>query len=299
MNDVFALCGISRQAHHQALQRYLKEEQKAELYVRSMGQVREIHPGMGLKTMYEMLQPEGIGRDAFIALGLQEGFRLKTIEKQTRTTYSVKSRRYGNLLGNVEFSGINQLWSSDITYLYCLDQFFYIVLIMDVYSRRIIGYHIADNMRSENNLSALQMALELRGIEKYNQRLIHHSDKGTQYASDAYTETLGNYEIRISMCNEVYENTHIERVNDTIKNQYLGRMEINNKRQLDTKLNETIKAYNHSRPHQSLNKMSPAEYEKYLLIIPEEKRSKMKIYTIKLNADASTTKQLNLFNKEN
>ena len=154
-------------------------------------------------------------------------------------------------------------------------------------------------MRSENNLSALQMALELRGIKDYNQSLIHHSDKGTQYASDAYTETLGSYEIRISMCNEVYENTHIERVNDTIKNQYLNRMEINNERQLVTKLNETIKAYNESRPHQSLNKMSPVEYENYLLTIPEDKRSKMKIYTIKLNADASITKQLNLFNKEN
>lgn len=298
MNDVFILCDISRQAHHKALQRQLHEQQKAELYVRSMQQVREIHPGMGLRTMYDMLQPEGIGRDAFVALGLEEGFRLKTVEKKTRTTYSVKSHRYGNLLGDVEFSGINQLWSSDITYLYCLDQFFYIVLIMDVYSRRIIGYNIADNMRAENNLSALQMALELRGIENYHQSLIHHSDKGTQYASDAYTEALESHEIRISMCNEVYENTHIERVNDTIKNQYLNRMEINNKRQLETKLNETIKAYNETRPHQSLNKMPPVEYENYLLKVPAEKRSKLKIYTVKINADASITKQLNLFEKE-
>lgn len=298
MNDVFALCGISRQAHFQALQRHLQEQQKAELYVRSMEQVREIHPGMGLRTMYEMLQPEGIGRDAFVAIGLQEGFRLKSVEKQTRTTYSVKSRRYGNLLGGVEFNAINQLWSSDITYLYCLDQFFYIVLIMDVYSRRIVGYHLADNMRAENNLEALQMALELRGIENYHQSLIHHSDKGAQYASDVYTETLGRYEIRISMCDEVYENTHIERVNDTIKNQYLARMEINNKRQLQAKLDETIKTYNETRPHQSLHKMSPIEYENYLLKIPEDKRSKMTIYTVKLNADASITKQLNLFDKE-
>jgi putative transposase len=297
MNDLFALCGISRQAHYKALLRHLQEQQKAELYVRSMQQVREIHPGMGLRTMYEMLQPDGIGRDAFIALGLQEGFRLKSVEKQTRTTYSTKSNRYGNLLGDVGFDGINQLWSSDITYLYCIDQFFYIVLIMDVYSRRLIGYNIADNMRAENNLSALQMALKLRGIENYHQSLIHHSDKGTQYASDAYTETLDRYEIKISMCNEVYENTHIERVNETIKNQYMYRKEINNKRQLETQLNETIKAYNESRPHQSLSKMSPVQYENYLLKVPTEKRSKMKIYTVKLNADASITKQLNLFNK--
>ncbi len=100
------------------------------------------------------------------------------------------------------------------------------------------------------------------------------------------------------MCNEVYENSHIERVNDTIKNQYLNRMEINNKRQLQVKLNETIQSYNEIRPHQSLRKMSSLEYEKYLLKIPADKRSKMKIYTIRLNADASITKQLNLFDKE-
>ena len=153
-------------------------------------------------------------------------------------------------------------------------------------------------MRAENNLEALQMALKLRGIENYHQSLIHHSDKGTQYASDAYTEALDRYEIRISMCNEVYENTHIERVNDTIKNQYMYRKEINNKRELDTQLNETIQAYNESRPHQSLSKMTPVEYENYLLEVPVEKRTKMKIYTVKLNADASNTKQLNLFNTQ-
>lgn len=298
MNDVFSLCGISRQAHYQALQRHLQEQQKAELYVRSMQQVREIHPGMGLRTMYEMLRPDGIGRDAFVALGLQEGFRLKSISKQTRTTYSTKSNRYGNLLGDAEFDGINQLWSSDITYLHCLGQFFYIVLIMDVYSRRVIGYNIAGNMRAENNLAALQMALKLRGIENYQQSLIHHSDKGTQYASDIYTETLDSYGIKISMCNEVYENTHIERVNDTIKNQYMYRKEINNEKQLEAQLKETIKAYNESRPHQSLSKMSPVQYENYLQKVPVEKRIKMKIYTVKLNPDASITKQINLFNTQ-
>jgi putative transposase len=114
-----------------------------------------------------------------------------------------------------------------------------------------------------------------------------------------YTQTLGDYEIRISMCNEVYENTHIERLNDTIKNQYMNRMEIKTRKQLETKLQGTITAYNESRPHKSLPKMSPVAYEKYLLGVSEEKRNRMKIYTVKLNADASITKQLNLFNKEN
>jgi putative transposase len=273
----------------------LEEAQKAVLYVRMMEQAREIHPGMGLRTMYEMLQPESIGRDGFIALGLQEGFRLKTIEKQTRTTYSVKSNRYGNLLGEMEFTDINQLWSSDITYLFCIDQFFYIVFIMDVYSRRIIGYSIADNLRAENNLAALEMALRTRGIEDYEHQLIHHSDKGTQYVSDSYTEMLEKHGIRISMCNEVYENTHIERVNDTIKNQYLKRMEITNWKELKAKLDEAIRAYNETRPHQSLKRMPPVVYENYLMNIKKENRNKMKIYTVKINKDEAMNRQLNLF----
>lgn len=277
------------------MQRSVQEKEKAVLYLRMMEQAREIHPGMGLRTMYEMLQPEGIGRDAFIALGLQEGFRLKNVEKQTRTTYSVKSNRYSNLLGGMEFTNINQLWSSDITYFFCLEQFFYIVFIMDVYSRRIIGHSIADNMRSENNLAALKMALKTRGIEDYRQELIHHSDKGTQYVSDNYTQMLEQYKIRISMCNEVYENTHIERVNETIKNQYLKRMEINNRKELDKKLDTSIEAYNETKPHQSLKKMSPVQYENYLTQIKTENRKKMTIYTVRLNEDGRSDNQLNLF----
>jgi putative transposase len=279
------VCRISRQAHYQSLQRLVLEQEKEVLYLRMMEQAREIHPGMGLRTMYEMLAPEGIGRDGFIALGLQEGFRLKSMEKQTRTTYSVKSSRYKNLLGGLEFTDINELWSSDITYFFCLEQFFYIVFIMDVYSRRIIGYNIADNMRAENNVGALKMALKTRGINDYSHCLIHHSDKGTQYASDSYTQLLEGYGIRISMCNEVYENTHIERVNDTIKNQYLKRMDINNRKELEKKLDEVIKTYNEKRPHQSLKKTPPVKYENQLKEIAKENRKKMIIYTVKINED--------------
>jgi transposase InsO family protein len=295
MNSVFALCGISRQAHHQGISQLMKEKQQEGLYVRMMGQVREIHPGMGIRTMYEMLKPEGIGRDAFVALGLQEGFRLKSVEKKTRTTYSVKSSRYGNLLGGGEFTDINQVWSSDITYLYCLDRTFYIVLIMDIYSRRIVGYSVADNMRAENNVRALRMALRLRGIEKYGGSLIHHSDKGTQYACNEYTGLLESHGVRISMCDEVYENTHIERVNDTIKNQYLNRMDITSRKQLDARVDESIKAYNETRPHQSLNQMSPVQYETQLPGTEKSKRKKMTVYTIKKEDKSAHPEQLNLF----
>jgi transposase InsO family protein len=230
--------------------------------------------------MYDMLDPEGIGRDAFIALGLREGFRLKALEKYVRTTYSIRSNRYRNLLAGQWFTGVNQIWSSDITYFYCLGRFYYLVMIMDVYSRRIVGYSIADNMRAENNLTALMMALSLRGENHYHNQLIHHSDKGSQYASDIYTEMLYNYGIRISMCDEVYENTHIERINDTIKNQYLTRITITTEQELIRKVDQVINTYNTKRPHQSLSGLCPVEFEAYLEEIPMEKRFKMEIYTI-------------------
>jgi transposase InsO family protein len=261
-----------------------------------MEQVREIHPGMGLRTMYEMLLPEGIGRDAFIALGLQEGFRLQTVEPQTRTTFSVKSSRYKNLLGDKTFTDINQVWSSDITYFHCLGRFYYIVFIMDVYSRRIIGHHVADNMRADNNLAALKMALKTRGIQHYGGDLIHHSDKGSQYAADPYTEMLEYRGIQISMCNEVYENTHIERINETIKNQYLKRKEIRNFAQLVRQLDASVKAYNESKPHEALNKLSPIQFEELLPGIELEKRKKLVIYTVQQNVKMSNFNQLSLFN---
>jgi putative transposase len=280
MRQVYLMCGISKQAHHKALARQKSQIEKEALYVRLMEQTREIHPGMGLRTMYELHQPEGIGRDAFIALGLREGFRLKAVEKFVRTTYNAGYVRYGNLLVGKVFTDVNQLWSSDITYLYCLGRFYYIVLLIDVYSRRILGYSLADNMRAENNVKALGMALFIRGRGSYNGSLIHHSDKGSQYASDIYTDMLQGHGIEISMCDDVYENTHIERVNDTIKNQYLNRMHIKSESDLKQKLDQVVHSYNTTRPHKSLMGMSPVDYEGFLKTVPGEKRHKMEIYTI-------------------
>jgi putative transposase len=285
MSMIYLICNISKQGHHQAIIRLRNQFQKQGLYIRAMEEIREMHPGMGLRTMYDMLQPEGIGRDNFIALGLREGFRLQNKEKETRTTYSVKCHQYSNLLTGRRFTDVNQLWSSDITYFHCAGVFYYIDLIMDVYSRRIVGYSLANNMRAENNVAALRMALTLRGVPNYNQQLVHHSDKGSQYASDVYTQTLESYGVRISMCDEVYENTHIERINGTIKNQYLERMSIKSYEELKKKLSQVIDTYNNHRPHQSLNKMTPFAYEQSLKQIPMDKRKKLEIYTAKKDID--------------
>lgn len=290
MKILYLVCNVSKQAHHQALRRLKSEYEKEIVFIRLMDQTREIHPGMGLRTMYEMLQPDGIGRDAFISLGLRSGFRLLAMDKPVRTTYSIKTNRYTNLLVGKEFTDVNQVWSSDITYLYCLGRHYYLVMIMDVYSRRILGYNLSDNMRAEGNFKALKMALMTRGITNYQKSLIHHSDKGSQYASDLYTDTLEDYGILTSMCEEVYENTHIERLNETIKNQYLYRWMITSEKQLMQKVETTIFTYNNLRPHQSLSKLPPIEFERKLPSIPLNEREKLKIFTTKKDTEMTDPK---------
>lgn len=247
---------------------------------------------MGLRSIHEAYQPEGIGRDAFIALGLRKGFRLRSVHKTVRTTFSVKSNRYRNLLHDKRFTDVNQIWTSDITYFKIGEDTYYIVFIMDVYSRRIVGYSVADNMRAELNIRALQMALDLRGIDNYNNKLIHHSDKGSQYISNDYTELLTDFGIQISMCDIVYENAHIERVNGIIKNQYLYRWEITNFNQLCRKLDKAVWAYNFEKPHSSIGKLTPVGFEELLKEIVEEQRKELIIYTHNQNDDNSQSLQL-------
>lgn len=273
------ICHISKQGHDQSIQRAKELASKRPFYIGFICQVRSLHPGMGLRSMHEQFQPEGIGRDAFIALGLQEGFRLRSIKSPMKTTWSVKNNRYSNLLVAKRFTAVNQLWVSDIFYFPLNGQHYYVVLIMDVYSRRIIGYSVADNLRRENNLKALRMAIQLRGIHNFKQQLIHHSDRGSQYISNDYTNTLDEQGILISMCNNVLENSHMERANGTIKNDYLARWNIQHAKALPKFLKKAVNSYN-NRWHKSLKRMSPIEFETYVNELDFKHRPVMEIFTI-------------------
>lgn len=293
MKDIYLTFGISKQGHYDDLRREQRRQTLALSYVGLMTECREIHPGMGLRTMYSQLRPDGIGRDAFIALGLREGFRLRVLPNAVRTTYAAKNCRYDNLLVGKRFTGINQVWVSDLFYFTRFEKHLYVVLIMDVYSRRIVGYSAADNMRAENFLNALQMALTLRGIDNYNQQLIHHSDRGSQYVSDAYTSTLESYGIQISMCRDVLENSHAERANGTIKNDYLSRYNIPGAGQFGSFVKLSVESYN-KRFHHSLS-CTPIEYEDQLALIKTEDRIPMEIFTIKKSQMNDSSGQLELF----
>lgn len=293
MNQVYLIARVSKQGHQQSMRRQELVRNKESAYIGLIEKIRELHPGMGLRTMYTQFEPCGIGRDGFIALGLREGYRLRAFESPVKTTKSVKSAKFKNLLVDKELKGINQVWVSDITYYRLADRHYYLVLIMDVYSRRILGYNVADNMRAENNIAALEMALSVRGISDYEQKLIHHSDRGSQYISNNYTDLLDQFGIQISMCSNVLENAHCERLNGTIKNDYLSRWGIRNEKQLYVSTQKAVQNYN-NRLHQSLQ-MTPLEFEAHINKLNFKDRPKMSIFTIQKQIVNQNPNQLSMF----
>jgi putative transposase len=279
MNTLYLICQISRQGHHQNVNRELLLSENEYLYVAMIEQIRELHPGMGLRKMYEQFEPENIGRDAFISLGLRNGFRLNPPASSFKTTYPIVSAKYTNLLINKKFTDVNQIWVSDIYYFPKFGRNYYGVLIMDVYSRRIVGYSMSTNMKAENNIRALCMALNLRGISNYEGKLIHHSDRGSQYISNEYIGLLEQYGIRVSMCKTVLENSHSERANGTIKNEYLNRWQINSEYELINEFKpKAVENYN-NRKHNSLE-MTPLQFEAKLERIELKDRNILEIYTV-------------------
>lgn len=272
------------------MQRQKREIALLPCYLGFILEVRNVHPGMGLRSIYDNYQPEGIGRDAFIEIGKLGGLMLEERKAPHRTTYSSPYARYNNLTQGKIFTNLNQIWTSDITYYAFMGKFYYIVLIMDVFSRKIIGYSIADNMRAENNINALKMAIKDREITHFQHQLIHHSDRGSQYIANEYTQLLQNAGISISMCNSVYENSHIERANGTIKNQYLVYWHANDETQLFRNTQKAINNYN-LRPHLALDGMSPIQFESVF----NELSCKDKYYlSIFFDNNISRSKQLSL-----
>ena len=137
-------------------------------------------------------------------------------------------------------------------------------------------------MRAESNLTALMMAFATRNHLHFDNKLIHHSDRGGQYIRHTYTNALEKQGVLISMCREVYENAHIERVNGTIKNQYLEywKGQITDVKALKKCLDKAVNAYNSQRPHKSLSGLSPIQFEHQLLNVPTADRKIMTIFTI-------------------
>lgn len=277
MKQLLAWLRISKQSNHQYLARKANQHHRNRYYIGLMEEARSLHPVIGLVKIYHLYQPDGIGRDAFVALGTRAGYSL---DLYTTSSYRKKgSSPFPNLLVGKCFTAVNQLWSSDITYFAIAGTFYYLTFILDVYSRKIVGHQVAENLQARQNIRALKMAIRNRNITTKND-LIHHSDRGSQYTCDAYLSILNKYNIQISMCNSVFENTHMERVNGIIKNNYLIHWQPKNLNDLKRLTNKAVNNYNNC-PHSSLNQLSPNDFEQLLPSIPMSQRTELKVYTIR------------------
>jgi putative transposase len=278
LKNIHEVTGISKQAHIQYMKRRADDERKYQLVVGSVLEIRAMHNMMGLKKIYNLLSPSWIGRDRFIDIGMENDLGIKKVKSFHRTTFSSKSSWFINLTAGLAITDINQVWVSDITYFRVGDVFYYLTFIVDVYSRRILGYVASSNLRAEANCSALKSALTERTGYKLK-GLIHHSDRGSQYISNEYLKLLSDNNIAVSMCDSVYENTHMERINGIIKIEYLMNKSIKSFNDLKKELDSSVMLYNENRPHWSLDFMSPIRYEKHLKLVSMEKRKVLTIYS--------------------
>lgn len=276
MNAVYKIGGVSKQAVHQRTNtnQYWKMR-LAELQTQ-VDEIRAIHSGCGLEKLYDTLKPSFLGRDKFISVFMELGYRVRKRPDFRRTTIP-SSLRYPNLIQGLLVWDKNRVWQTDITYFEVSNSFYYITFIIDIYTKVIRGYHVSDHMRAEANLKALSMALkEAHTVTG----LIHHSDRGSQFTDLRYRELLTKYGINISMGLIAQENAYAERINGTIKNEYLKYKTINSLADLKREVKKAVEHYNKKRIHKHLpGKQTPREFEKQLLHLSTQNRPKVIVYT--------------------
>lgn len=277
LRELYDVSGISKQAVSQ----YDKEQSifinKLEKLINDVDILRSQHPGCGVEKMYYTLKPDFIGRDRFINIFMELGYRLKKKKNYRKTTIPAHYK-YPNLIEGSLVTSINQVWQSDITYIYVGNKFFYLVFILDIYSRRIIGYQASDSLRVQANIKALKQAFKVRKSDSL-ENLIHHSDRGSQYISNKYLDLLSDKNIKKSMGLIATDNAFAERINGTIKNEYLLLWGVDSFQDLKRKLKRAVHNYNNKRIHNNLNRMTPVQFEENLLNLGDQKRPPVIIYT--------------------
>ena len=196
-----------------------------------------------------------------------------------RTTYSNHGfRKYPNLVKDLHVTGLNHVWVADITYIQVLHEFFYLAAILDLFSRKCVGWSLSRTLETEHALRALEMALATRRSLGFV-GLIHHSDRGVQYASDEYVKKLMENGILVSMTEsgDPRENAFAESFNKTLKYEEVYLTEYESFDDALKNIGQFIKeVYNKKRLHSSIGYMPPDEYEDKILrvgvaILPMQK----------------------------
>ena len=233
--------------------------------VRVVDAVRRDHPAMNLRDIYFKMRPDSIGRDRFEQLCLGLGLGVSRRKNLRRTTDSTGVKRFDNLILERRATSINEIWQSDITYYELKGRFYYLTFIQDACSKMIVGYSVSRSLRTEGTtIPALQMALASRSPSGRLDGLILHSDGGGQYYSDEFLGLTKRAGMINSMGKTAQDNGMAERLNGVIKNNYLTHQSINNFEKLVKQGDRTVYLYNVEKPHKSLQRRTPFQFERKL-----------------------------------
>lgn len=266
--SIVKLCdmsGLSRQAYYKGKRERKRKAVDAEMVVQEVKVKRQCHPRMGTRKLHHELcaiwEAVGvrIGRDRLFNLLRSKNLLVEPKRRWIQTTNSRHSLPlYRNLLPNLQPTAPHQVMVADITYLRTDEGWLYLSLIMDLFSRKIVGWNLADNLDASESVKALRMAMKQVPPNRWP---LHHSDRGSQYCCHEYTKILRDNDWSISMTevNHCAENCNAERVNGILKNEYNLDLEFRNRTQAMQAVEEAIYLYNQERPHNALAKRKPAE----------------------------------------
>jgi putative transposase len=182
---------------------------------------------------------------------------------------------YPNLAKDMVLTGINQLWVADITYIPLQMEFVYLAVLLDAFSRNCVGWALQRSLEAALVLEALRMALQRRCVQP---GLVHHSDRGVQYACGEYTAQLAQHDIRISMsrCGNVYDNAMAESFIKTLKYEEVYRTEYRNLEETRAAIKQFLeKIYNQQRLHSALGYRPPREFERNVLRMPAARKGRV------------------------
>ena len=273
LQSLYQMVGITKQAHYKRLVSKRRLADIEEKLVLAAQQLRAEHPRMGCRKMYWELQPDRIGRDRAEAMLLANGLRVKRKRNYLRTTRSGK-QWYPNLIQGMKIYGIHELWVSDITTIVVSSgQYYYLTLVQDVYSRKIVGWSLSVGMRAcQTVIPAYVMAIHsIPDSERTG--LIFHSDKGSQYYHHELAQLHQQYGVRPSMGGKAWENAHAETINGILKGEYIDVVGLNISLPEAKKVMQSIiLKYNQQRPHGSLKNMKPVEFENFVHQLADEQK---------------------------
>lgn len=265
INILCSLLGYSRQSFYQFQKATEIQALQHDLILQEVTSIRKQQKRLGTRKLMFMMQEFmedhriEIGRDKMFDLLASRGLLIRKRKcRIPRTTYSDHwMRKYPNLIREFIPTASNQLWVSDITYIRLLDDFAYLSLITDAYSRKIVGFFISETLEAVGCLKALKMALS---NNPQRGRLIHHSDRGSQYCCADYVSILDKHFIKISMTEsgDPLENAIAERVNGVLKEELLEEKYLNYE-QARHAVSVAVSIYNHLRPHGSIDLLTPEE----------------------------------------